>query len=267
MATEGLFPNILLDQTNLSGSVTDIDDDERELDGLWLTAIDPAEDIVCRVGFPTPITTPPIGVDLQLFRIFVRRTDNSEHDPSLDVELYENGVFIDTILNNKTITSPIGEQLTGFWNANLLSDSSGAGVELRIVGTASGGPPGQRNTVEVGAIVWISGERSSEWFQAVGISNNTVQILIKYDLDLVQGYIPADEDTLDEFLPYFEVEALHFLNTGDETWYFTYYHQRGKEGQKFFDYTVTPGTDEILNIPEPQRPMSYEDEYTAIRIF
>lgn len=57
---------------------------------------------------------------------------------------------------DKTVLSGTGTVLTLGWDAAQLADATGAAVELRVVGTASGGGKKDKRTVEVGAAAWDS---------------------------------------------------------------------------------------------------------------
>lgn len=63
-------PDTLAVQTNLTGAVTDIDDDPDSPDGLWLTA---SGSSTARVTFPTPTGSPTVGAGLQNFRVLLRK--------------------------------------------------------------------------------------------------------------------------------------------------------------------------------------------------
>jgi len=153
--TESLSPDGLLVQTNLSGLLSDIQDDPDSPDGNWLTRHLNHKDTVCRVSFPTPSGNPTVGADLQEFKIWVRQQPDGEGaDPTVRIELYENGSSLATILTDTAVSSPTGALYSGTWNANLLSNADGSGVECYIYGTAVGGPPKNRCTVEVGAVEW-----------------------------------------------------------------------------------------------------------------
>ena len=147
MAQERLAPDALLEQTNLSGTVADIDDDPDSPDGAWLTAPGSNNNTTARVSFPLPSGVPTIGTGLQEFRVLVRKTNHSTN-PTCDVELYESGVLVATLINDQAISSTSGVVLSGAWNANLLTGSDGGNVECRVTGTVGGG------SLEVGAVEW-----------------------------------------------------------------------------------------------------------------
>ena len=153
MATERESPDGLLQQDNLSGSLSDIQDDPDFPDGNWLTYITNNVDTVCRVSFPTPTGNPTGGADLQQFKIWVRRKPGTGI-PQVQMNLYENGIDKGIILALTNVNSATGELFSATWNANLLGTADGSLVECRIFGDAVGGAPAARCTVEIGAVEW-----------------------------------------------------------------------------------------------------------------
>ncbi|MGB0747196.1 MAG: hypothetical protein ACPGO3_00475 [Magnetospiraceae bacterium] len=153
--SESLPPNTLLDQTNLSGALADIDEDPAGPDGAWLTAASDNVDSICRTGFPTPAADLQTGANLQTFRAWVRVTANASAI-DFNMYLYEAGSILNGGAPIATLNtaSTSGVLITGTWNAALLADISGADVEVEIVATKSGGSPAARTTGEVGAIAW-----------------------------------------------------------------------------------------------------------------
>jgi len=152
MATERQSPDGLLQQDNLSGSLSDIQDDPDFPDGNWLTYITNNVDTVCRVSFPTPTGNPTQGAGLQEFKIWIRRQPGTGI-PSCRIDLYENGALV-TSGTLTAVNSNSGELKTFTWDASALSNADGSLVECYIFGDAAGGAPGARCTVEVGAVEW-----------------------------------------------------------------------------------------------------------------
>jgi hypothetical protein len=154
MAAERIAPDTLITQTNLTGSITDIDDDPDSPDGNWLTADDDGTDTVCLVGFAAPVGTLSDGADLQEFKAFVRRAiPGGAQNPTVDLALFESGSLVRTISTGTTITNDSGELVTATWNASELA-GDGSAAEFRLLGNRSGGPPAARRTVEIGAVEW-----------------------------------------------------------------------------------------------------------------
>lgn len=153
MATERQAPDTIAAQTELSGAVTDIDDDPDAPDGLWLTASGNNVDTDVRVTFPTPDGSPTFGADLQEFRAQVRQFDEDQTGiPGARIELWENGALVRAGSDESVKDGGVVVSFT--WNTNELATADGSLVECKVVGTKTGGATGDRNTVEVGAVEW-----------------------------------------------------------------------------------------------------------------
>jgi hypothetical protein len=100
-----------------------------------------------RVSFPTPTFSPVVGAGLQEFRARVRPKAGATTNPTARIELWENGSLVSTPLADTTVTT--STVLFGTWNANLLSTSTGANVECKVVGEGAA-----TGLLEVGAIEW-----------------------------------------------------------------------------------------------------------------
>ncbi len=150
---ERLAPDALLSQINLTGAVTDIDEDPDTPDANWLPAIDTTIDTVARTSFPSPSQDLDPVAAAQEFRIQVRKTAAGGGTPLVDIVLYELGTAVSTLVAGVSITSETGQLVAVTWAATLLAVISGADVECHVLGSARG-TGGSRRTVEVGAIEW-----------------------------------------------------------------------------------------------------------------
>lgn len=146
-------PDAVLVQTNLTGVLADIQDDPDSPDANWLTATDTSANTELGASYGLPDRPLKTGAGLQEFRVLVRKAGGI-NDPTVSVELYEAGVFIANVVASQALTSTTGVVLSGTWDASLLSNPDGSGVEVRVVGTAPGGANADRSTVEVGAVEW-----------------------------------------------------------------------------------------------------------------
>lgn len=153
MATERQGPDAILAQTNLTGTVADIDEDPDSPDGNWLTAPGNNNNTDVRTSFGSPTGSPTVGADLQGFRVQVRKTNHST-DPTAAIELWENGSLVATVLSATAVSSTTGTVLEGTWNANLLGTGDGSLVECKVDGVVGGGNPTNRASLEVGAVEW-----------------------------------------------------------------------------------------------------------------
>ena len=122
MATERQAPDAILELTNLTGTVSEIQDDPDSPDGNWLDAVSNNADSVCRVSFPTPTGPPTVGSNLQEFRVLVRKYGGTG-TPKARIELYENGALIRAGSDQNITTATV---LSFLWNANELGTSDGS---------------------------------------------------------------------------------------------------------------------------------------------
>ena len=153
MAQQRLAPDALLEQTSLTGTVGNIQDDPDSPDANWLVASANNVNTAARVSFPTPTNPPTVGADLQEFRAQVRKFNSNSGNPTAQIQLYENGALIASG-SSVSVTSTSGQVISFTWNASSLGTSNGSLVECRINTTAAGGGPSVRNSVDIGAIEW-----------------------------------------------------------------------------------------------------------------
>jgi hypothetical protein len=99
------------------------------------------------VSFPTPASAPSGDEE---FAVEVRRTGAGGSNPTVRIELWENGVFKATALANTPVTSTTSQVVRGVWNASSLTTADGSNVEAYIYGTTSA----DGNWVEIGAVEW-----------------------------------------------------------------------------------------------------------------
>lgn len=117
----------------------------------WIPTAGAAPNVV-RASFDTPLGTPYTGIAAQEFVAEVRKK-GAGSDPLARIELWESGVFKATVVADTPVSSTTLATLRGTWDAATLTDASGAGVELRVVGT----PQGAGSQLEVGAVEWNLG--------------------------------------------------------------------------------------------------------------
>ena len=146
-------PDAVLESNNLTGGLADIDEDPDSPDGNWMVATGNNVNTDVRTSFATPTGNPTVGADLQEFKAYVRQYDeNQTGTPDCRLELWEDGILVRA---GSDTPVPDGGLLISFtWNANELGTADGSLVECKIVGTKSGGAPGARNTVDMGAVEW-----------------------------------------------------------------------------------------------------------------
>jgi YD repeat-containing protein len=148
----------VVSSTNLSdATVAQLEDDPDDPAGTWATATT-VDDVELRVAFPTPALAPGAGAGLQEFRVLLRKDAAGGVDPTVDLELWEagGGSALATLASAVPVSSESGQVVSVTWDAALLGTADGSVVELRIVGHASTGDPGDERAVEVGAVLWQS---------------------------------------------------------------------------------------------------------------
>lgn len=145
MAVERLAPSTFFGvPTNLSGPLANIVDDPDSPDGLWLTAVDSTLSTEAAVGFPSASGE---LTGAQTIRARVRRVGGTAN-PTCRIEVRRLGVLI-AQTTELAVSSATGQVLQLSWTG-LEPDQ----IRAVIVGTASGGNPSKRATVEVGAVEW-----------------------------------------------------------------------------------------------------------------
>jgi hypothetical protein len=150
MPNETLAPDAVLDSTNYTTlNLTDIDEDPGSPDGVFGTW-DGNGNTIARLSFPSPSGNLTTGAGLQTFRVEFRRSSAGGALTPWALQLYEGGTLVAT-LNTGTDAAAGGETASGSFDASLLSDGSGAGVECRLIQT-SGGTGGGRKGLELGAV-------------------------------------------------------------------------------------------------------------------
>lgn len=133
----------------------DVDDDPDAPDGVWAKASGNNVNVSLNLQFPTPTGSPTVGADLQEFKCWVRESHPAQSGtPSARIELWENGVLVRAGSDSDVTNAGAGEMRTLTWNASELGTADGSLVEVNFVGTKSGGSPGARNSVDLGACEW-----------------------------------------------------------------------------------------------------------------
>lgn len=122
-----------------------------------------APDVEEHVAFPSPGFTLQTGPASQPFYVDLRRSDPNG-TPTYSIWLYESGTPLLEILAAQPLTANVLTTVTAAWDAALLSDLSGAGVECKIIGTHDGPA-----TVHIGAIGWEPNPLGGAWFNTPGV--------------------------------------------------------------------------------------------------
>jgi hypothetical protein len=159
MASEDKLASGIQIATNLTGSYGDVDDDPDSPDGNWYVW-DGAGNSTCRAEMADPTSDPDVGVDLQEFKVQIRKDDASGgNDPGWELALWEleGGTYSEVaVLATGTVTTLTGEVITGNFNANLLTTPSGVNALISIDQTSGGtGNPTNQRGLSVGGFKWV----------------------------------------------------------------------------------------------------------------
>ena len=160
MATEDLLGSAFFRQDNLTGSNSNvIDDDPDSSNDLWMTWDGNGNvDSIHNIHDPT---TDPGGVtERQEFRVLIRKDSSGGNAVPWELGVWELEASTYSLLAtiaSGTVTSLTGEVVSGLWDASLLTTASGANVSVGLLQTAGGtGSPGSRRGVDISAYKWVS---------------------------------------------------------------------------------------------------------------
>jgi hypothetical protein len=157
MATELLLPNTVITATNLTADINDLNEGVDNFDDVYATAGDANSNTLLVLGFPSPSGDLTLGSNLQTFRARVRKNDTGGNDPTVRIEVREDGT-IRANSDDITVTSTTGVNIEFNWDASVLNLQSGIDVEIGIAQQAggSGGPPGNRRRIEIDTAEWTA---------------------------------------------------------------------------------------------------------------
>lgn len=104
-----------------------------------------------RATFPLPQNDLATGANRQTFRVRAGKQDPLGDDPRISVALHENGEFIAVVIAETAISGDT--LLTGQWDAAVLSDITGAGVEAVVTATTTTAETTGNATIE--SVDWL----------------------------------------------------------------------------------------------------------------
>lgn len=143
MATTTLLPAALVANNGVA-SIANIDEGVGSPDGSTVGMAGTSS--YFRVSFPAVAGSLNLGAGLQTFRLRAKRTFSGS--PTMVVDVYESG----SVVASAILTQNLSSSMTNYsatWNASILSDISGSGVQMHVRKTTSEG-------VDVDAVDWIA---------------------------------------------------------------------------------------------------------------
>lgn len=206
-AAEQLPPDGVSNLQNLSGSVTDVQDDPFASDGNWILAnntpiapvLPPLSDTVADFSFPTP-ASPPSGSQVMIVRARARITSSTAAidpivpvlaPPTLTLTVLDGATPIAATSFTVPTSYPDGLLFQIEFDASLLSDASGAGVGLRFDGQ-------QAIDVIDGAVqvIWSAEPGAVRWYEDAPACSVSAELDGGSDLRMVGRVIEAAEQIL-----------------------------------------------------------------------
>jgi hypothetical protein len=202
MAQENLAPDAILTITDCSpNDVTYVQDDPDSPDANWIVADNNNVAPFLSLSFPTPVGTLTGGANVQTVQVLVRQFDEGQSGtPRVDIDVID-GTDDDIVGHigspNNVPTGGVLFNIT--FNADEVIDP--ANLRVEITATKTGGGPGARNTVDIGAVQWeaIVDETGTTFEQSVvgsmPASSGTATTITTFG-ELVEGSMPASSGTL-----------------------------------------------------------------------
>lgn len=180
LSTERLAPEGISNLINLTGAVTDIDEDPDAPDAAWLTRTASGANTGVTTSWPTPSVAP---AGLQEHRVRLRAPDG----PALvSVSVFLQGPPPNVAFARRDVlvTSPVGEVVSVLWNSALLvGDPTGSLVTVQTFSRAI--------AHEVGAIEWNVGTEPAANYTA-GIELPSAILIEPLPVPLGETYLEGE---------------------------------------------------------------------------
>jgi hypothetical protein len=155
LATERIDVTSVVSSSNLTGATTtNLVGDGTAADTTFATATANTATTTARValGQPTGSYTLSSGA-VQSIRVRVRKNSASgTGSPTCTIAVY-NGASLVATSGSTAITSTTGQTVTFSWDG---SATDGTAIEVLVTGTASGGSPAVRASMDIGNIDWLA---------------------------------------------------------------------------------------------------------------
>lgn len=132
-----IAPTSIIASTNITGVITDIDEDPYTPDGAYATAN--ADSITkIRVGFPSTGATLRSGSKMQVFRAALRLSSHNLNPTLVTVNLWRNSVLVASNLDGGIwLTNTNNAIMVAYWDTTLFGSTSDANVQMELVSSDS----------------------------------------------------------------------------------------------------------------------------------
>jgi len=188
---EKIYPENILTQTNLVGTITNLQNDPLNSNNTWLAQNNEGINTSLRVLMPRPNKKLINGEDLQILKYRLRRDISgvSGVQPDVAISLYDNGTLIrqlnSFVVHGLDFTEVVGMAQQVTFNASEIPNLPF--LEVVIAQTSGGGSA----HVEIESIEWLAAVEENLYFhftKGTGLLNTEVDYNFRYLYDNFLGY-------------------------------------------------------------------------------
>lgn len=134
--------------SHITGDFPDPDNAIGDTPSTWAGTLDSNSSYTSRWAIDDPLD--PLRPDAtHTVRVLARKGENSG-DPSLALNLYENGSLVQSIVADTTVTSTTGQTVSGTFPSSAISNPND--IEVEVVQSHTGGSPTARNSAQISHI-------------------------------------------------------------------------------------------------------------------
>ena len=135
--------------SHITGTFTNPNNALGVTNGVWAGQLNTNTNQTSRWAMENPSTS---ITGTQTINVIARKGSNSAN-PTIAINLYENGSLIQSVAGATSITSTTGQTVSGTFDASVITTP--ANVEIEVVGTGVGGNASTRNSAQIDSIEWV----------------------------------------------------------------------------------------------------------------
>lgn len=103
--------------------------------------------------FQMDAPTAPMNFNIQTFSVICRKGSNTAN-PTIDLNLYENGTYIMNLVTAVPITSTVSQTVTATFDPKAIRIRDYSKLQIQVVSNAVGGNSLTKNSTQIDAIIW-----------------------------------------------------------------------------------------------------------------
>ncbi len=166
---------------HIAGNIVNPDNALSATNGAWAGEVNTATSATSRYSMGDPSGTLS---GIQTISVLARKGSNSKN-PTVAVNLYENGIFVQAIASAAAITSTAGQTVSGTFDASAITNGNNA--EIEIVITGQGGSGSAKNSAQIDSIEWLVQYTVASPSLTVGVSGSQTAYLDSGSLNSYPG--------------------------------------------------------------------------------